>query len=383
MPLHRPPSRSRAFTLVELLVVIAIIGTLVGLLLPAVQSAREAARRSSCINNVKNLGLALINFHSANKAFPLGGASVSSRDQNAVMNGGTLGPVGNCGAFEQASGRFRVWSFGTPAGGLETQTGSPFYAAAPFMELSSEFSNMAYGANMPIFSCPTRGGTGAEAVGDGNGNDKIFTNQPGGNGTLSTALGFAARYILPAGGNPRVMITDYATNQSLTPDHGIAGTQSQSGIVAKIANPSDIDFRWPRNRGYQRYGTYDVNRPVRVTDIGDGSSYTLLVGEISMDTRMYNSGCLSYRDAAFAGGVETTRALSAGGVCATQNVFADQRCDGIGWNNFRGHWGTGHPGGATVCMADGSVTSVTVGTVITAIVDPNDGTVVPDNVLNR
>ena len=383
MTLRPVAPRARAFTLVELLVVIAIIGTLVGLLLPAVQSAREAARKMSCMNNVKNLGLAMLNFESANKAFPLGGASVSSRDQNAVVNGGTLGPVGNCGAFEQASGRYRVWSFGTPTGGVEAQTGSPFYAAAPFMELTSEFNTMAYGASMPVFACPSRGGSGPEMVGDGAGNDRVFTNQAGGNGTLSTALGFAAHYILPSGGNPKVMITDYATNQAVTPDHGISGTQSQSGIVAKIAKIGDIDYNWPRNRGYQRYATYDVSRPVRPTDITDGTSYTLLVGEISMDTRMYNSGCLSYRDAAFAGGVETTRALSSGGVCATQNVYQDQRCDGIGWANFRGHWGTPHPSGATICLADGSVTSVQVGTVITPLVDIADGQPVPDSVLSR
>jgi prepilin-type N-terminal cleavage/methylation domain-containing protein/prepilin-type processing-associated H-X9-DG protein len=64
---HRSP---RAFTLVELLVVIAIIGILVALLLPAIQAARESARRSACTNNMKNLGLAVLNYHDGHKQFP-------------------------------------------------------------------------------------------------------------------------------------------------------------------------------------------------------------------------------------------------------------------------------------------------------------------------
>ncbi|WP_442484476.1 DUF1559 domain-containing protein [Aeoliella sp. SH292] len=136
-----------AFTLVELLVVIAIIGILVALLLPAVQAAREAARRTQCLNALKQVGIGMHNFHSTRNHFPYGGHSDEPPvGKSTVDNWGSAWTVWLL-PFAEQDAIYDKMLFGETANGAVNNNGSGWTDPHNY--------NVAGNAQIPIYQCPS------------------------------------------------------------------------------------------------------------------------------------------------------------------------------------------------------------------------------------
>lgn len=139
----RKSAKKHGFTLVELLVVIAIIGILIGMLLPAVQQVREAARRSQCLNQLRQLGLGSLNFESAKMAFPSAGGAVEQflNEQFRAERG-----------YENSSWMYQILPF------VEQQN--------VYDQRSSVGLNAISELQVPFFNCPSRDGRFADLGAD-------------------------------------------------------------------------------------------------------------------------------------------------------------------------------------------------------------------------
>ena len=211
-------SSHRGFTLVELLVVIAIIGILIALLLPAVQAAREAARRSQCSNNLKQLGLGFHFYHDTHRTFPPG-------------------------SLPNKTGYVMGWA----------------PRLFPFIEQGTRLEAMAKFAAEPLASCqPYRYDTAPH-----NGADSIWGPIP----VLvcpSSALGDRS---------PDVKTATYPWREQ----QGALHYRGCAGKIEDRANPSETD----ENYWYSNLGVLYPNSQVGMRDVLDGTSNTILLGESS------------------------------------------------------------------------------------------------------
>ena len=241
--------RLSGFTLVELLVVIAIIGILVALLLPAIQAAREAARRTECINKLKQMALSVHNFVDSKKVFPTGGDI----------------PHPNIADYISPSGQ----PFGPEKQGLGWG-----YQILPYLEEGAVY-NVTKQEDLqktviPLYNCPTRRAPTSSAkaeIGDTAGKDATLTDY--------------------AGATPCGVTT--------------ATTQNPWPLKSEASFFGGSNTKVPKNRawcGVFVRTPYDIttaaavnsSRPTRFAQITDGTSKTILIGEKFLRTDLYEGG---------------------------------------------------------------------------------------------
>ena len=352
------------FTLVELLVVIAIIGTLVGLLLPAVQSARSAARKTVCQSNLKQVGLGVLNFVSARGFYPYGGMAASTRSTTDYAIGGKQNyylPNGQAGYVYEfgAGGRGRIIHHGYSGDSALNPNGNQFWAAMPYMELQNIYDSNNYeNAAFPQLNCPARRSADPQLVPT---LDTVITCNYNGSSTYdATKVAFLAgtsgigpvKYTLPNAtaslpAVTRVGKTDFIPNRELHPVARTAGgTPSFAPSFTTAPGSASV---LPL-----------VVKPRQPKDVTDGTTTTILLGERAMNTQMYESGGLFFDD---------PMAVGDWGNNTVDNFWSyqDMNGDPVGLGfAIAQSWGSAHPGSFGVGFADGSTRNITYGTGIPA-----------------
>ena len=319
--------RRRGFTLIELLVVIAIIAVLIALLLPAVQAAREAARRMQCVNNLKQLGLAVMNYESSNGSLPPTGTISPS--------GNPLSPIGNFGM------KTRLLPFIEQTALFNTMN-MTYNGEAPNGQndtiLTTQINSFLCPSdgNVPTFSYTMMNGSGAKQVG--------YTSYPNNIGTIASNNGGSfdgPAYIMGAplnatgtqGGTVTLATITDGTSNTVIFSEFIRGradlvstTGSQQILVASAAYPSTNTYVLPS-----------------VYSLACQSSTTLANSSLNL------KGCFWYNDKCSQGGGYSHISTPNLKACLFSNdtdAFQGRTIVGASSN---------HPGGVNVGMIDGSV----------------------------
>ncbi|TWT34433.1 DUF1559 family PulG-like putative transporter [Blastopirellula retiformator] len=325
----------RGFTLVELLVVIAIIGVLIALLLPAVQQAREAARRMQCTNNQKQLGIALHTFHDAFRNFPVG-LTGHYHASAGPTSGSWYGPTAHTGAVGWGS---RILPFMEQQALYDeifatypNQSGFDGWSSAGIL---GRVPQEAYQTSLESFICPSDAAT-----------DKISLDIP------QPAKPYEQRF---ARANYVACAGSAEFGQGARDD--ISGANSGSIYDYHNGDTGGLMFQ-----GHPDYNGVEIS----LADVVDGTSNTLMVSERSSEPTP--SG--RRNGSAWIGGHENRTREVAFTTFVTPNSIGSLPEDTCAASL--------HPGGVNACLADGSVRFIaeTVdGTTYLNLGDRNDGEV--------